>query len=49
MPTSTVDSDGSRLLSIAAHLVMLAVVLAATGRRAGGLTAATTEQQPGHH
>jgi membrane protease YdiL (CAAX protease family) len=32
MPTSTADVDGGRLLSMAAHLVMLAVVLIATRR-----------------
>ncbi|MCL6619518.1 CPBP family intramembrane glutamic endopeptidase [Thermomonas hydrothermalis] len=32
MPTSTTDVDGGRLLSMAAHLLMLAVVLIATRR-----------------
>ena len=34
MPTSTADVDGGRLLSMAAHLLMLAVVLIATRRAA---------------
>lgn len=34
MPTSTLDTDGGRLLSIAAHLLMLGIVLAVNRRRA---------------
>lgn len=34
MPTSTVDTDGGRLMSMAAHLLMLATVLAVSRRRA---------------
>ena len=34
MPTSTVDTDGGRLMSMAAHLLMLATVLAVSRHRA---------------
>ncbi len=34
MPTSTVDTAGGRVLSMAAHLLMLGIVLAISRRRA---------------